>query len=72
MLIERDRYTEWLDPSLSDPERLAGLLVPAAPGSLEAYPVSREVNSVANNGAQLIEPLPLAERTDLADLQPAD
>jgi putative SOS response-associated peptidase YedK len=72
MLIERDRYAEWLDPSLSDHERLASLLVPAAPGRLEAYPVSREVNSVVNNGAQLIEPLPLTERTDLADLQPAD
>ena len=38
---------------------LRALLVPAAPGRLEAYPVSTDVNNVANNGAELIQPLPL-------------
>ena len=34
------------------------LLVPAAPGRLEAYPVSTMVNAVKNNGPELpIEPL---------------
>ena len=38
-----------------------GLLVPAAPGTLEAYPVSTLVSNVRNNGPELLEPLPLEE-----------
>ena len=33
------------------------ILVPAAPGRLEAYPVSTLVNNVKNNGPELVEPL---------------
>jgi putative SOS response-associated peptidase YedK len=58
MLVEPDDYEAWLDPALSDPERLGRLLVPASPGRLEAYPVSTEVNSVKNNGPHLLDPLP--------------
>ncbi len=58
MLVEPERYAAWLDPAASDPEQLKGLLVPAAPGRLEAYPVSTAVNNVRNNGAELLEPLP--------------
>ena len=50
--------TAWLDPTNHDPEQLKGLLVPAAPGRLEAYPVSTAVNSVRNNGPELVAPLP--------------
>lgn len=59
LLVERERYAAWLDPSSSDPDGLRGLLVPAAPGRLEAYPVSTQVNSVRNNGPELVEPLPV-------------
>ncbi len=58
LLVEPDRWRAWLDPTAADRDRLLGLLVPAAPGRLEAYPVSTEVNNVRNDGAQLIEPLP--------------
>jgi putative SOS response-associated peptidase YedK len=34
------------------------LLVPAMAGTMEAYPVSKAVNNVRNNGAELIQPLP--------------
>jgi len=57
LLVERERYAAWLDPTVSAPEELKKLLVPAAPGRLEAYPVSTAVNSVRNNGAELLEPL---------------
>jgi putative SOS response-associated peptidase YedK len=63
LLVERDKYGAWLDPTQSDPELLSGLLVPAAPGRLEAYPVSTMVNNVKNNGPELVEPLPV-EHTD--------
>jgi putative SOS response-associated peptidase YedK len=58
LLIERDRWEQWLDPMIDDRELLRGLLIPATPGQLEAYPVSTDVNSVRNNGPHLIEPLP--------------
>lgn len=58
LLIEPERWEAWLDPTVDDVDLLRGLLVPAAPGRLEAYPVSTEVNSVKNNGPQLVEPLP--------------
>jgi putative SOS response-associated peptidase YedK len=43
------------------------LLVPAAPGRLTAYPVSKDVNNVRNDGAHLIEPLQLEERPGADD-----
>jgi putative SOS response-associated peptidase YedK len=58
LLVEPERYASWLDPTVSDPDDLKALLVPAAPGRLEAYPVSTDVNSVRNNGPELVEPLP--------------
>jgi putative SOS response-associated peptidase YedK len=58
LLVERGRYAAWLDPSVSDRSLLMDLLVPAAPGRLEAYPVSTAVNSVRNNGPELTQPLP--------------
>jgi putative SOS response-associated peptidase YedK len=59
LLVERGRYAEWLDPARDDPDELASLLVPAAPGRLTAYPVATTVNNVRNNGAELVEPIPL-------------
>ena len=61
LLVERDKYGAWLDPTVSDAEALQGLLVPAAQGRLEAYPVSTKVNNVRNNGPELVEPLPAEE-----------
>jgi putative SOS response-associated peptidase YedK len=65
LLIEPERWAEWLDPTVDDVDTLRGLLIPAAPGRLEAYPVSTDVNSVKNNGPHLVEPLP-AEPEDAA------
>jgi putative SOS response-associated peptidase YedK len=62
LLVEPERYVAWLDPTNSaEPDDLRDLLVPAAPGRLEAYPVSTQVNNVRNNGPELVDPLP-AER----------
>ncbi|MGV9308566.1 SOS response-associated peptidase [Nonomuraea sp. NPDC003727] len=56
MMIERERWAEWLDPKLTDTEQASRLLVPADSGRLVAYPVSTDVNNVRNNGPHLIEP----------------
>ncbi len=47
-------WDEWLDPANHDVERLHGLLRPAPPGRLSSRPVSRLVNRVANEGAELL------------------
>jgi len=56
-MVERDRWSAWLDPEAGDTDDLKRLLVPAAPGRLEAYPVSTAVNSVRNNGPELLDAL---------------
>jgi putative SOS response-associated peptidase YedK len=55
MVIAPDRWSDWLDPACDDPADLMALLAPAASGGLISYPVSTAVNSVRNNGPQLIE-----------------
>lgn len=57
MLIEPAGYSAWLRAEPLESSDVEGLLVPAAPGRLEAFPVSTEVNNVRNNGPQLTEPL---------------
>lgn len=59
LMVEPDRWADWLDPSPRDAESLVDLLQPAAPGTLEAYPVSPAVGNVRNNGPELVAPLPL-------------
>jgi putative SOS response-associated peptidase YedK len=58
MFVEPGGFDAWLDPSPRRPEELLDLLVPAAPGRLDAFAVSTAVNDVRHNGAELIAPLP--------------
>lgn len=44
----------WLDPAVTDPGRLLPLLVPAGDDGWEAWPVGPGVNSVANDGPELL------------------
>jgi putative SOS response-associated peptidase YedK len=64
MLVEPENWARWLDPRVTDIEGLRELLVPAAPGRLEAYPVSTQVNDVRNDGPQLMEPVVIAPAQD--------
>ena len=61
LMLPREAYDAWLDPTPRDPAELLDLLEPAAPGRLEAYPVSTLVSNVANNGPALVTPLPLED-----------
>jgi putative SOS response-associated peptidase YedK len=56
MIVEPDRWDAWLDPALTETEQVRSLLVPAMAGTMDAYPVSKAVNNVRNNGPELIEP----------------
>jgi putative SOS response-associated peptidase YedK len=61
LVIGQADWEQWLDPSVDDRAALDRLMVPAGGSQLAAYPVSVRVNSVRNNGPELIEPLPLEE-----------
>jgi putative SOS response-associated peptidase YedK len=55
MLISED-YDRWLAPTASVSD-LKALLNPYDPALMEAYAVSRVVNSVKNDAEECIEPL---------------
>ena len=59
MMLAGDEIDAWLDPTPMSVDDRLGLLVPAVPGRLDAWPVSTEVNNHRHNGPQLIEPIPL-------------
>ena len=63
LMVPTHRWDDWLDPSGHSSEDLLGLLEPAAPGRLEAYPVSTLVSNVRNNGAHLVDPLPTEDES---------
>jgi putative SOS response-associated peptidase YedK len=58
MVISPESWADWLDPGNSEVSDLRALLAPAAARGLATYPVSTAVNSVRNNGPELIEPVP--------------
>jgi putative SOS response-associated peptidase YedK len=58
VILPASAWEEWLDPANDDLETLGKLLVPAPPEVIVTHPVSTEVNSVRNKGAELIEPVP--------------
>ena len=62
VILPASAWEQWLDPANDDIETLGKLLVPAPPELIVTHPVSTEVNSVRNKGAELIEPVdPSAE-----------
>lgn len=57
VILPEDVWDTWLDPANKNPHALLELLVPYPAELLEAYPVDTLVNSVQNDGPELIEPL---------------
>jgi putative SOS response-associated peptidase YedK len=55
VILPRDAYNAWLDPD-ADREELGELMIPYPGDDLEAYPVSRFVNSPRNNDERCVEP----------------
>jgi putative SOS response-associated peptidase YedK len=54
LLVPRPQWATWLDPQMTAPD---ALLVPGTSGVLDAWPVSKDVGNVRNDGAHLIEPV---------------
>jgi putative SOS response-associated peptidase YedK len=58
LVLPRDRWDAWLDPGLRDPDAVRALLQPPVTGRFLATAVTTRVNTVSNNGPQLLEPVP--------------
>lgn len=67
LVLERDDWATWLDPTVSDPGVVGGLLAYEQPGRFEAYPVSSAVSATRNNGEQLLLPLAREELRGVVD-----
>jgi len=67
MVIAPENWTDWLDPANNEKELLLTTMRPAmaGPGGLTSHRVATAVNSVRNNGPDLIEPLGDSERPGL-------
>jgi putative SOS response-associated peptidase YedK len=70
MVIPPDSWADWLDPGNADVADLRALLAPAMARGLTSYPVSTAVNSVRNNGPDLIEPVSLDKVAPLGPAEP--
>jgi putative SOS response-associated peptidase YedK len=57
VILGPESFDLWVDPRMEDAAKLQPLLVPHAVDGFEAFPVSRAVNSPANDIAGCIEPL---------------
>lgn len=57
VILDPRDFDLWLDPAFENRESLQPLLAPFDPGQMETFPVSRAVNSPANDVADCIEPL---------------
>lgn len=57
MVIGSEVWSDWLDPALTDPARALELLAVTQADQLDAYPVSKAVGKVSNNGPELVQPL---------------
>jgi putative SOS response-associated peptidase YedK len=57
MVITPEHWADWLDPDHTEPSQLQAAMLPAMAGGLTSHPVSMAVNSVRNNGPDLIKPL---------------
>ena len=62
VVVPEEAWGGWLDPAQLDVPGARALLVPAPAGVLERHPVSPSVNSVRNDGPELVEILPAEGR----------
>jgi putative SOS response-associated peptidase YedK len=57
VILDRENFDLWLDPQVEDRNRLQELLVPYDGSVMETVPVSRTVNSPANDQPDCLAPL---------------
>ena len=55
VILPPEGYEVWLYPDVRETDQLLSLLAPYPPSDMEAYPVSRRVNSPSNNEPSCVE-----------------
>jgi putative SOS response-associated peptidase YedK len=64
MFLPRERWGAWLDPSLKEIGRIRDLFENSQPdANLRFWPVADLVNSIRNNGPELIAPIEVITET---------
>jgi putative SOS response-associated peptidase YedK len=58
VILPPSAWERWLDPANQDLDAIKAMLVPSPASDFEVYPVGTGVNDVANEGSELVEPLP--------------
>jgi putative SOS response-associated peptidase YedK len=56
VIVPPNAFDLWLDSANVDPVAASALIAPAPENLLEAYPISTDVNRVANDNPKLLEP----------------
>ncbi len=57
VILPKEHHARWLDPAIEDEKLLLSLLQPIGAGEMEAYEVSRLVNSPKHNSSACIQPI---------------
>ena len=68
VILDSQSLPVWLEPAITEPDRLQSLLIPASEELLRAHPVSAEVNSYKNDSPNLITPISI-EKCQCSDRQ---
>ena len=61
MILDSQSLPIWLEPTITDPDRLRSLLIPVSENLLRAHPVSAEVNSYKHDSPSVITPISIAK-----------
>jgi putative SOS response-associated peptidase YedK len=62
VFLPQERWQAWMDPDFTDVEKVRALMqLPEPDAHLRFWPVADLVNSIRNNGPQLIAPIELGE-----------
>ncbi len=56
VILPKEAFGQWLDPSPAKPEELQRLLVPYPAEAMTAYPISKAVNAPENDSPEVINP----------------
>lgn len=60
VILDRDSYDLWLDPGITDVQKIAELLKPFNPALMRCFPVSSRVNNVGNDDEECSRPTEIA------------
>lgn len=67
VVLDRDRWTDWLDPGITEPDEVLALAQSPGEGRFVTWPVGTTVNATRNNGAALLDQVSPASLDGVVD-----